>query len=204
MASSWNSVQIATLAVSALTPLTVAGLGYFVARVSRRLEQVRWANQTVVTRRLEIFSEVAPALNQLLCFGTFVGRWKETQPRDAIGLKRKIDEAMYSNRVLFSDSLFDAYREFMATMFAMFATTEADAHLRAPLASQWGDRRNMAWWQDSMTSLFSPDKQVSTDQIQAAYQQLADRFRADLYVTHGTQPILSTQRYPMPGRPERG
>jgi hypothetical protein len=129
----------------------------------------------------------------LLCFGTFVGRWKEIQPRDAIGLKRKIDEAMYSNRVLFSDSLFGAYRELMAAMFAMFATTEADAHLRAPITSQWGDRRNMAWWQDSMTSLFSPDKQVSTDEIQAAYEQLAERFRSDLYVTHDAGPILTTQ-----------
>jgi hypothetical protein len=192
MAASWNSLQIATLAVSALTPLTVAGLGYFVARTGRRLEQLRWANQTVVVRRLEVFAGVAPQLNQLLCFGTFVGRWKEIQPREAIGLKRNLDEAMYSNRVLFSDSLFAAYREFMATMFAMFATTEADAHLRAPIDSQWGDRRNMSWWQDSMTSLFSPDKLVSTDEIQVAYDRLADRFRVDLYVTHGTQPILTT------------
>jgi hypothetical protein len=94
MAASWNSLQIATLAVSALTPLTVAGLGYFVARTGRRLEQLRWANQTVVVRRLEVFAGVAPQLNQLLCFGTFVGRWKEIQPREAIGLKRNIDEAM--------------------------------------------------------------------------------------------------------------
>jgi hypothetical protein len=192
MAASWNSLQIATLAVSALTPLTVAGLGYFVARTGRRLEQLRWANQTVVVRRLEVFAEVAPQLNQLLCFGTFVGRWKEIQPREVIGLKRSLDEAMYSNRVLFSDPLFAAYREFMATMFAMFATTEADAHLRAPIDSQWGDRRNMKWWKDSMTSLFSPDKLVSTDEIQVAYDRLADRFRADLYVTHGMQPILIT------------
>ena len=193
MASSWNSVQIATLAVSALTPLTVAGLGYFVARVSRRLEQVRWANQTVVIRRLEIFREAAPLLNQLLCFATFVGGWKEIKPRDAIAVKRKIDEAMYSNRVLFSDSLFAAYQKFMLSMFAMYATTEADAHRRAPIDSQWGDRRNMTWWEDSMTSLFSTDKPVGTDEIQAAYDQLADRFRADLYVTHDTRPSLTIQ-----------
>jgi hypothetical protein len=42
-----------------------------------------------------------------------------------------------------------------------------------------------------MLSLFSPDKQVGTDQIQAAYEQLADRFRSDLYVTHDTGPILT-------------
>jgi hypothetical protein len=193
MASGWNSVQIATLAVAALTPLTVAGLGYFVARASRRLEQVRWANQTVVTRRLEIFKEVGPLLNQLLCFATFVGGWKEIEPRDAIAVKRKIDEVMYSSRVLFSDSLFAAYQEFMLSMFATYVTAETDAHLRAPIDSQWGDRRNMEWWEDSMTSLFSADHQVSLDLIQAAYEQLAERFRADLYVTHDMRPILTIQ-----------
>jgi hypothetical protein len=88
----WTGYEYATLAVTALTPITVAGLGFFVARTGRRLERVQWANQTVVTRRLEIFGQVAPKLNQLLCFATFVGGWKEIKPRDAIGLKREIDE----------------------------------------------------------------------------------------------------------------
>ncbi len=128
MAASWNSLQIATLAVEALTPLTVAGLSLFIARASRRIEQVQWANQTVVTRRLDIFAQLAPGLNQLLCFATFVGGWKEIQPRQAITLKRQLVETMYANK-----------------------------------------------------------------NIQAAYDQLAERFRADLYVIHQRQPLLATQ-----------
>jgi hypothetical protein len=191
--ASWNSLQVATLVVEALTPLTVAGLGIFIARASRRIEQVQWANQTVVSRRLDIFAQVAPSLNQLLCFATFVGGWKEIQPRQAIALKRKLDETMYASKVLFSDQLFAAYHHFMTALFAMYATTDADAHLRAPIDSQWGDRRNMPWWEDSMTSLFSPHSIVSTDDAQAAYEQLAQRFRADLYVTQQTRPLLTPQ-----------
>jgi hypothetical protein len=185
MASPWNSMQIATLVVGALTPLTVAGLGYYIARAGQRIEQVQWANQTVVTRRLEIFSQVAPWLNQLLCFATFVGRWKEIQPAEAISLKRNLDEAMYANRVLFSDELFKAYQDFIAALFAMYATPGVDAHLRAPIDSQWGDRRKLLWWtEEEMPSLFSPDKGGSMDEIQQAYDRLSVRFRADLYVTH--------------------
>jgi hypothetical protein len=77
----WTGYEVATLVVTALTPITVAGLGVFVARTSRRPERVQWANQTVITRRLEIFGQVAPRLNQLLCFATFVGGWKEISPR---------------------------------------------------------------------------------------------------------------------------
>jgi hypothetical protein len=192
MASPWNSLQVATLAVAALTPLTVAGLGVLLARASRRLERVQWANQTVITRRLEIFDKVAPKLNQLLCFAMFVGGWKETTPLTAIGLKREIDESMYANRVLFSDELFGAYREFMAALFAMYATTGADALVRAPIDSEWGDRRRLPWWEPAMEGLFSTDKASTTDEIQTAYERLSQRFRADLYVTH-EQTVLTSQ-----------
>jgi hypothetical protein len=194
MASSWTSVQIATLVVEALTPITVAALGVVFARTSRRIEQVQWANQTVVTRRLDIFAQLAPGLNQLLCFATFVGGWKEIQPKQAIAIKRQLDETMYANRVLFSGELFAAYHYFMITLFAMYATTDADARLRAPVKSQWGSRRNMPWWdEEAMASLFSPGDPASIDDIQAAYDQLSERFRADLYVTHQAQPLLPTQ-----------
>ncbi len=191
MADSWSSVQIATLAVAALTPIAVAGLGVFLARASRRLEQVQWANQTVVTRRLEIFADIAPDLNKLLCFATFVGGWKELEPAGVIAIKRRLDETMYANRVLFSQPLFDAYREFMATLFATWTTVGADALLRAPITSEWGDRRNLRWWNDAMPRLFSTDDPAGTEAIQIAYDQLSERFRADLYVTRQNQPLLT-------------
>ena len=188
----WTSVQIVTTVVDALTPLTVAGLGFFVARTGRRIGQVQWANQTVVARRLDIFTDVAPLINQLLCFATFVGAWKEITPRKAIAVKRKLDETMFANRLLFSDQFFGSYQLFMATLFAMYATTDADAHIRAPIDSVWGDRRNMPWWEDGMESLFSTESTVSTDDIQAAHDQLAQRFRAELYVTQQALPLLAT------------
>ena len=192
MADSWNSVQIATLAVNALTPMAVAGLGVFLARASRRLEQVQWANQTVVTRRLELFADIAPDLNKLLCFATFVGSWKELEPAAVIAIKRRMDETMYANRVLFSEELFEAYRHFMGTLFAMWTSTDADAPLRALIESQWGSRRNMRWWNESMTALFSTTDPSSTDDIQDAYERLSEHFRAELYVTRQNQPLFTT------------
>src|SRR5437763_5458683 len=155
MADAWSSVQIATLAVEALTPITVVALGVLFTRASRRIEQVQWANQTVVTHRLDIFDKLAPGLNQLLCFATFVGGWKEIDPRKAIAIKRGLDETMYANKVLFSDELFAAYHQFMTILFDMFGTTGADAKVRAPIESQWGTRRELLWWNDVMSGLFS-------------------------------------------------
>src|SRR5215472_14484780 len=190
MADSWNSVQIVTIIVDAATPVTVAVLGVIFARASRKIEQVQWANQTVVTRRLEIFDKLAPGLNQLLCFATFVGTWKEIDPRKAIAIKRDLDQTMYANKVLFSDGLFAAYHRFMTVLFDMFGTTGADAKVRAPIKSKWGSRRDLPWWNDAISVLFT-DEAVRLDDIQAAYDALGEQLRADLYVTSQGRPLLS-------------
>jgi hypothetical protein len=193
MASGCASLDIASLAVSALTPLAVVGIGAFLTRLTRRVEAVQRANQTVVTRRVELFTQVAPKLNKLLCFAIFVGRWKEITPEQATILKRDLDETMYANRVLFSDELFTAYQSFMATLFDMYASTDADAPLRAEITTPLGDRRNLPWWEDSMASRFSATNTATMGEIQAAYDTLGQRFRTDLYVAaHTWKPVLSS------------
>jgi hypothetical protein len=191
MADSWNSVQVVTLIVDAATPVTVAVLGVIFARASRKIEQVQWANQTVVTRRLDIYDKLAPGLNQLLCFATFVGGWKEIPPQKATEIKRGLDETMYANKVLFSDEVFKAYHLFMSVLFDMFGTTGADAKARAPIESKWGSRRDLRWWNDSMSALFT-DEAVSLEEIQAAHDALGEQFRTDLYVTRQARPLLTT------------
>jgi hypothetical protein len=180
------------LAVDALTPLAVVAVGYLLNRRLRQVEQVQWSNQTVVARRLQIFSEVAPKLNRLLCFATFVGLWKEIKPAQVVALKRELDETMYANRLLFSDDLFAGYQAFMATLFAMYASTDADAPLRSPISQAGlGDRRNLPWWEAAMANSFSTGTPATLPEIHAAYDTLSQSFRADLYVTHATNPLLT-------------
>jgi hypothetical protein len=194
-------MDIANLAVQTLTPLAVVGLGFCLARLSRRVEAVQWANQTVVTRRVDLFTQVSPKLNQLLCFATFVGRWKEITPQQATTLKRDLDEIMFANRMLFSDELFNAYELFMKSLFDMYARTDADAPLRAQITTELGDRRNLVWWEDSMTSLFSATNSVTIGEVQAAYEALGQWFRADLYVCHIDKPALPIPPIERPASP---
>jgi hypothetical protein len=194
-------LDIVSLAVQALTPLAVVGLGFCLARLSRRVEAVQWANQTVVSRRVELFTQVAPKLNQLLCFATFVGRWKEISPQQATTLKRDLDEIMFANRMLFSDELFDAYQLFMKSLFDMYASTDADAPLRVQINTELGDRRNLVWWEDPMTSHFSATNSATIGEVQATYETLGQRFRADLYVCHAEKPVLTVPPVDRPASP---
>lgn len=181
----WTSLEVVKLVVSALIPITVVGVGYLVSRATKRLESVQWANQTVIQRRLDIFQEVAPKLNRLLCFAVFVGSWKEVTPVDAIRLKREADEIMYVNRVLFSPELFDAYLAFTGTLFELYARPGGNAPLRVAIRSRLGDRRKLDWWDDTMQRDFSTSGVPSFAEVQQAYEALSERFRRDLYVTRG-------------------
>jgi hypothetical protein len=177
--------------VQALTPLAVVGLGILVARTSRRIQGVQDANRTVITRRLDLFSLAAPKLNRLLCFGTFVGTWKEITPGDALKLKRELDEIMYSNRLIFTDNLFQAYHHFMSSLFAMYATPDGDALLRTSVKSSLGDRRSLDWWTNEMPTKFSdPSAASSISDVHESYERLVAAFRADLYVTTLSKPVI--------------
>ncbi len=189
MASEWNSLEIVQLASAAVVPLALLGLGLIVARNTRRLDSFQHANQTVVARRHEIFAAIAPKLNQLLCFMAFVGRWKEITPPDVLNLKRDIDEVMYTNRLLFSDTLFATYQAFMARLFAMYATIDGDALIRARISFDLGDRRNLPWWSASMAEMFAHDHICEPVEAQLAYDELSAAFREDLYVTDLSRPL---------------
>ena len=66
--SSWNSLEVAKLVVGALTTLAVAVLGVLVAQASRRGEEAAWWSRRAVERLVELHKEMAPLLNDLLCF----------------------------------------------------------------------------------------------------------------------------------------
>lgn len=151
----WTSLEVVKLVVSALIPITVVGVGYVVSRATKRLEAVQWANQTVIERRLDIFQQVAPKLNRLLCFAIFVGAWKEVTPADAIRLKRETDEIMYVHRVLFSRTLFDAYLTFTGVLFEAYARKGGNALIRVGIESSLGNRRHLGWWDDTMEREFA-------------------------------------------------
>jgi hypothetical protein len=189
----WTSVDVATLIVAGLTPVTVTVLGVLLARGARRVAALQQANERVVERRVEVFDLVAAQLNRLLCFATFVGRWKEISADKALEFKRDLDEVMYANRPLFGAELFEAYRAFMACLFAMYATVDGDALIRCQIRSQWGDRSNLPWWDPAMAARFT-DTQDATrtttpQQAEAAYHRLSAAFRDDLYVTALTRPL---------------
>ena len=86
----------------------MAVVGYKLNQRLRQYEAGQWRNQQLIKARLQYFGQLAPMLN-VMCYLTFVGRWKELTPPDVIALKRDLDRLFYPVAPLFSTPTAAAY-----------------------------------------------------------------------------------------------
>jgi hypothetical protein len=195
-ASVWNSLEVLKLIVAALTPILVALGGYWINKRLKSLEAAQWAQQKVIERRIKAYDELASGLNQLLCFFTYVGSWKEIIPPDLISLKRKLDERAYVSAPLFDRDFIGIYVAFMeGCCFKTMGGWGQDAKLRTLL-----DRRKQALgeaWAPAWDAYFAPRSEaVAPDEIRTAYTKLMAYLAAAIGATEVDAHILGPGRLP--------
>jgi hypothetical protein len=180
--STWNSLEVAKLAVALLTPLLLVGLGLIINRAARRVEDAQWANRKLIERRLELYDEMAPMLNDLYCFVALVGDFRRIEPPRAIELKRQLDRLFHVNMFLFSDAFARRYQALMQLCFETFVGSGADARLRVDPQDQEAEMGIDLWcanWRD----LFSPEgRRMDRGRIKDAYAELMQTFADELGV----------------------
>lgn len=124
----WNSLEIAKLVVSALTPAVVVLWTRVVStawrraerreqEVSRREERAEWLGRRSIERIVELHTSMAPLLNDICCFVTRVGHFRGIDPPVLIQKKAELDRLFFVNQHLFSRRFRDGYAEFMAKCF---------------------------------------------------------------------------------------
>jgi hypothetical protein len=167
IASSWNTLEGVKLLVAVLTPLLVAVVGFRLNRSVRGLEDAQWANRRLVERRLELYDEMAPRLNDLYAFFHLIGRFREIEPPGAIALKHELDRLFHVNRFLFDPAFERYYETFLRRCFTTYTGTGEFAKIRSPIVLQREERRH-AQWKSEWESLFDP-------RIQPPYQDDGNR-----------------------------
>jgi hypothetical protein len=187
MAAVWNSLEIAKLAASVLTPIAIAGLGIYVHRVTKRFEDSQWRSQKLIEKRIAIYDNLAPLFNDLLCYFTYVGSWKELRPTDVISLKRKLDRQIYLAAPLFTVSFFLACQNFQNLCFQTYGAWGMDARLR----TQWGRRKEFQLeWNDDWKQYYCDSKDVTDPrQIQIAYKRIMNEFATNFGVSSDAEAI---------------
>ena len=175
----WNWLEIAKLAVGGLTPILLAGLGVYIHFITKRFENLLWRNQKLIEKRLAIYDDLAPLLNNVLCYFTYVGNWREHSPPEIVSVKRKIDQKLHLAAPLFSEEFFVACTGFQHLCFKTYTGWGRDALLRSNF-----ERRRQACgsaWNVEWDAFFSADVS-DPDDVRAAYQRAMEVFARDIGV----------------------
>ncbi len=160
----WTSLDLAQLAVSALTPLLVLFLTWAVSQRAKRADQAESreaaraaaadrANRRAVDRLVELHKEMAPLINDLYCFFTRVGHFREIDPPTLVTKKRQLDKLYFVNEYLFDVELRRDYQAFMQECFKQFAGAGQDAKIRTSRTQLRRERGNLAEWDGSWDAL---------------------------------------------------
>lgn len=168
----WNSLEVAKLTISVLTPLSVLALGWFVNHRLKRLDHAQWANQKLIEKRLALYDRIAPLLNRLLCFHGWIGNWKDITPAQAIEAKRQLDLEVNIYRHLLDEDFYGEYQRYIALLFVTYNEPGHDARLRALVTGPDGDRARDARyvWDEAWMDSFAPQEAAAGKAaVQAQY-----------------------------------
>jgi hypothetical protein len=127
----WTDVASAIAAV--LTPLLLAWVGFLLTRRQSR-------NDLLLKARFESYGLLAPDLNRLMCYLTFIGSWRDESPVEIVALKRRLDANFHVAAPLFSSGVNDAYRALMDLSFSTFGYWGQDAVIKSAAY-----RRRQSW-----------------------------------------------------------
>jgi len=174
----WNSLEVVKLVVSAITPLSIAIIGVYLNKQVKKFEHTQWRNQKLIEKRLAVYDELAPLLNDLLCYYTFVGRWKELRPPDIIKHKREVDKKAHLAKALVSKLLFHEIMNFLNLCFKTYGGWGVDAKMLTSFEQR--KKACGADWDVAWEDLFIVDSDTTRKQVQESYFKVMEAFAHDL------------------------
>lgn len=178
-AGDWTWLELAKLITGALTPAALAVFGIYVHRVTKRFENLQWRSQKLVEKRLAIYDDLAPHFNDLMCYFTYVGCWKELDPPAVVALKRTMDKKIHLAAPLFSETFFTSCMNFQSLCFETYTGWGRDTLLRTKC-----ERRQQARshdWKNEWNECFG-ETPCDPKSVQSAYGEIIKNFSADIGV----------------------
>ncbi|HVQ09801.1 MAG TPA: hypothetical protein VMS43_15335 [Allosphingosinicella sp.] len=151
-----------------------------VAWIAISFDRRKTVNQELIRKRLEIYDDLAPRLNDLLCVFLCIGRFRSLPPEAVIAHKRELDRMIKVYGMLFSRELRARYDRFIKLAFVAFAGGAG----RPALIAANVDRLKVEWgpgWQDAWASGFvAAASAPKPAEIRARYDALMRQFAREV------------------------
>jgi len=131
MQNAWNSLELTKVLVSALTPILVAIIGFIINGKLKKLDNRQWTNQKILEKRLIVYDKVVPILNDILCYHSYIGSWKELSTKKIIDYKRILDKEFNVYSSLFCPELMTKYNDFIKLCYKTNTGWGNDAKIKS-------------------------------------------------------------------------
>ncbi len=154
MQNPWNSLELTKVLVSALTPILVVIIGFIINRKIKKMDSRQWTNQKILEKRLIFYDKVVPILNDILCYHSYIGCWKELSAREIIEYKRILDKEFNVYSPLFYSDLMEKYNTFMKLCYRTNTGWGNDAKIKTLSHQRFLHCIN---WQDTDKDLFDEE-----------------------------------------------
>jgi hypothetical protein len=188
MGPDWKVVS----AVGAIaTPLVVLFLGFVLTRRQSRSHELLKA-------RLDYYQSLMPMLNDLMCFMTFIGGWRDMPPPDVVKLKRELDREFHCACPLFSAPVEPAYDAFLDLCFRTFNEWGRDPRIVSSAYQRRRSWRSPVGWKPAWDDLFlyADDRAIRGSEltsIRQAYDALVQAMVVDLNLARARSQYTSAQ-----------
>lgn len=166
-----NWVEGLQAIASLLVPILVALIGYLINRSLGILNSRLEVSRDLMERRFKDFDELTSGLNDLFCYCTYVGHWREMTPINALEVKRKLDKLVYGSLPIWGSNFLIAYRDFIKVCFSEYGGRGTSAKLRADInihKENWVNNLSEEWNQ----YFVPPNKPLDWSLKQQAYKSL--------------------------------
>lgn len=176
---------------SAAVPVVVVALGVVLGRRQSR-------NTELLRVRLDYYQKLAPDLNRLMCYLTFIGRWRDESPVAIVELKRVLDSTFFVAAPLFSPAVGKAYKAFMDSAFRTFGEWGQDARINTSAYRRRQFWKGSGGWADEWDPMFAvtdeePISKQSLERFQSLYDSLISALVDDIDIAR-TRPRYTTNR----------
>ncbi|TYA78396.1 hypothetical protein [Seonamhaeicola marinus] len=178
----WNSLERAKFIMSVITALISLFLTIGLFYYGNKYEKTKWTNQTLTTKKLELYESMMPKFNAILCYMNDYGTFKEHSPKEIIDFKRSLNLTYYTNRDFFSPDFKKEYLNFIDNLCFENYSGKWDSQIKKDFSYSKAGYEKMNHenpWDNSWNEMFT-NETVNKKEIENSYYRLMNLFIDDM------------------------
>ena len=173
----WDNLKTAVIIIAVLGPVIIIFLTIRINRMKKHLISQYQSNQKLIEKRIEIFDQIGPKLNDMFSFFSYTGNWKELTPVDILRLKRELDMEINIKTALFSDELITKYTSFMTLCFVSHSGWEDEERIKSLYELR---QLNNLEWSREWIPLFDTNNVIEATTLKERYDKLMACFKKEM------------------------